>query len=123
MGGDYENTLISLVTYVVSPQGTDLAPAPPLEEDKTYTSTVVRKDPKGEGDGFSNMRHRYVGKITFVAAVEYILFIVGSCGLGCWFHIDPSAISKKREPAIRSDQQIEEVIAVVEGAGIARDIA
>jgi hypothetical protein len=69
-GGGYENNLISPITYGVAPEGVDLAPAPPLEEDKSYTITVTRKDPKGEGDGFSNTRHRYVGKITFVASSE-----------------------------------------------------
>lgn len=70
MGGGYENTLISPITYGITPPGADLAPAPPLEKDKTYTITVIRKDPKGEGDGFSNTRHRYVGKVTFVATSE-----------------------------------------------------
>ena len=70
MGGDYENDLISPVTYGVPPPGADIAPAPPLEEDKTYTITVTRKDPKGTGDGFTNTRHRYVGKVTFIATRE-----------------------------------------------------
>jgi hypothetical protein len=70
MGGGYENSLLSPVTYGVAPEGADLAPAPPLEEGKGYTITVTRKDPKGEGEGFSNTRHRYVGKLTFVASQE-----------------------------------------------------
>jgi hypothetical protein len=70
VGSLYENTLISPITYGVEPPGADLAPAPPLEEDKSYTITVTRKDPKGSGDGFQNTRHRYVGKVTFVASSD-----------------------------------------------------
>jgi hypothetical protein len=70
MPGGYENTLISPVTYGVPPTGSEVAPALPLEEGKSYTITITRKDPKGIGDGFSNTRHRYVGKITFVATSE-----------------------------------------------------
>jgi hypothetical protein len=70
MGGAYENTLISPITYGVEPPGADLAPAPPLEADKSYTIVVIRKDPKGAGDGFQNTRHRYAGKVTFVASSD-----------------------------------------------------
>ena len=70
MGGNYENDLISPVTYGIAPPEADIAPAPPLEEDKTYTITITRKDPKGTGDGFTNTRHRYVGKVTFIATRE-----------------------------------------------------
>lgn len=66
--GDYENHLHSPVTYGVPPDGSDFAPAPPLEAGKTYTVTVTRKDERGSGDGFFNTRHRYVGTHTFVAA-------------------------------------------------------
>jgi hypothetical protein len=70
MGGGYANTLISPITYGIEPPGTDLAPAPTLEEGKSYTITVHRKDPKGQGDGFTATGHRYMGKITFVATRE-----------------------------------------------------
>ena len=68
VGSGYENNLRSPVTYGIPPPGSDVSEAPPLEPDKTYTVTVFRKDPKGQGDGFSNTRHRYVGKLTFVAS-------------------------------------------------------
>jgi hypothetical protein len=70
MPGGYENTLISPVTYGVDPPGADLAPATPLEEGKSYTVVVVRKDPKGQSDGFTSTGHRYDGKLTFVASSE-----------------------------------------------------
>lgn len=38
---------------------------PLLEPGKTYTVTIQREDPPGSGDGFTNTRHRYVGKQTF----------------------------------------------------------
>ena len=65
--GGYANNLMSPVTYGLPPPGSDVREAPPLERGKTYTVTVFRKDPKGGGDGFTNTRHRYVGKKTFVA--------------------------------------------------------
>jgi len=66
--GGYENNLRSPVTYGVPPAGSEVRGAPPLEPGKTYTISVTRKDPKGEGDGFTNTRHRYVGTKTFVAS-------------------------------------------------------
>lgn len=67
-GGDYDNLLRSPVTYGVPPVGSEMRGAPPLESGKTYTVTVVRKDPKGGGDGFTNTRHRYIGMKTFTAS-------------------------------------------------------
>lgn len=63
---DYENQLSSPVTYGVPPSGSEGRSAPPLEPGQTYTVTVTRKDPKGSGDGFTNTRHRYIGKKTFI---------------------------------------------------------
>ncbi len=65
--GGYENNLRAPVTYGVPPPDSEVAGAPPLEAGQTYTAVVVRKDPKGSGDGFFNTRHRYVGRRTFVA--------------------------------------------------------
>lgn len=71
MGGSYENTLQSPVTYGLPPAGSsEIREVPPLEEGKTYTIVVFRKDPKGSGDGFFNTRHRYEGQVTFVAQPE-----------------------------------------------------
>lgn len=67
IGPGYANNLKSPVTYGVPPAGAEVAPAPPLEEGKTYTVVVNRKDEKGSGEGFSNTRHKYVGTRTFVA--------------------------------------------------------
>lgn len=67
VGSAYANNLKAPVTYGVPPPGADVAPSPPLEEGKTYTVVVLRKDEKGSGEGFSNTRHRYVGTKTFVA--------------------------------------------------------
>ncbi len=64
----YENKLVSPVAHGVPPAGTEYVGGPPLEAGKTYTVTVTRKDEKGSGDGFSNTRHKYVGKATFVAS-------------------------------------------------------
>jgi hypothetical protein len=61
---EYANQLNSPVTYGVAPAGTNGRNASPLEPG-TYTVTVQRKDPLGSGDGFTNTRHRYVGKQTF----------------------------------------------------------
>ncbi len=66
-GSDYANNLRSPVTYGAPPPGSEVGEAPPLEQGKTYTVSVFRKDPKGKGDGFFNTRHRYVGTKTFVA--------------------------------------------------------
>lgn len=67
MGGDFANTLQSPVTYGVPPEGSEVRPAEPLVRGQTYSVTVFRTDPKGSGDGFFNTRHRYLGKLTFVA--------------------------------------------------------
>ena len=69
-GSNYANELASPVTDGKPPAGSEFRPAPPLEAGKTYTVTVFRKDPKGSGDGFTNTRHRYVGKKTFTAQAE-----------------------------------------------------
>jgi len=66
--GGYENRLQSPVTYGVPPPGSEVAAAPPLVAGATYTVTVLRKDEKGSGDGFTARRHRYVGTLTFVAS-------------------------------------------------------
>ena len=68
--GGYENDLHSPVTYGVPPEGSEVGPAPPLESGQVYTVTVYRKDPKGDGDGFFNTRHRYDGQLTFTASEE-----------------------------------------------------
>ena len=65
--GGYLNLLHSPVTYGVPPANAEVAAAPPLEAGKTYTVSILRKDEKGSGEGFSNTRHRYVGTHTFVA--------------------------------------------------------
>ena len=57
----------SPVTYGVPPSNAEVAGAPPLGAGKTYTVSILRKDEKGSGEGFSNSRHRYVGTHTFVA--------------------------------------------------------
>ena len=51
----YENKVKSPVTVTT-----------PLEIGETYSVYVQRKDTKGKGDGFSNTRHRYIGKKTFI---------------------------------------------------------
>jgi len=65
---NYENALHSPVTYGVPPPGSEVAAALPLTAGATYTVTVLRKDERGRGEGFSNTRHRYVGTHTFVAS-------------------------------------------------------
>ena len=67
MPGGFENTLQSPVTYGVTPAGSEVRPAAPLEPGKTYTVVVFRKDPKRQGDGFTSTGYRYVGTATFVA--------------------------------------------------------
>lgn len=68
--GGFENNLRSPVIYGIPPEGSAGQGSPSLEPGKTYTITIVRKDPKGDGDGFLNTRHRYEGVITFVASEE-----------------------------------------------------
>ena len=58
--------LHSPVTYGVPPSNAEVA-ASPLEAEKTYTVSILRKDEKGSGEGFGNNRDRYVGRHTFVA--------------------------------------------------------
>ncbi len=65
--GGYENRLDSPVIYGVPPAGSDVAAGPPLQAGKTYTVSITRKDERGDGDGFTNTRQRYVGSYTFVA--------------------------------------------------------
>ena len=65
--GGYENLLHSPVIYGVPPSNSEVAAGPPLLSGKTYTVSIVRKDEKGSGDGFTNTRRRYVGTLTFVA--------------------------------------------------------
>ena len=60
--------LHSPVTYGVPPANSEVAAGPQLQSGKTYTVSIVRKDEKGSGDGFTNTRQRYVGTHTFVAA-------------------------------------------------------
>lgn len=67
VGSSYANNLRSPVTYGIPPPGSEVREAPPLEQGKTYTVTVFRKDPNGSGEGFFNTHHRYIGKKTFVA--------------------------------------------------------
>lgn len=67
MGDGYENSLKSPVIYGVPPAGSEIGEAPPLEEGKTYTVVITRKDPKRSGDGFTSSGQRYIGKKTFVA--------------------------------------------------------
>jgi hypothetical protein len=67
MGGGFENSLQSPVTYGIPPSGSEVREGPPLEAGKTYTVTIFRKDPKGKGDSFLSTHHRYVGTKTFVA--------------------------------------------------------
>lgn len=59
--------LQSPVIYGMSPSNSEVAAAPPLQSGKTYTVSIVRKDEKGSGDGFTNTRQRYAGTHTFVA--------------------------------------------------------
>jgi hypothetical protein len=66
-GTGFENSLKSPVVYGVPPAGSEYSAAPALEAGKTYTVTVFRKDPKGQGDGFTGTGHRYVGVKTFTA--------------------------------------------------------
>lgn len=66
--GGYENALRSPVTYGVAPAGSEIAGAEPLIAGETYTVTVFRMDERGEGEGFTNTRQRYVGTLTFVAS-------------------------------------------------------
>lgn len=66
--GGYENSLHSPVTYGVPPPGSEVAAAAPLTAGATYTVTVIRKDERGKGEGFTNTRHRYDGVLTFVAS-------------------------------------------------------
>ncbi len=66
--GGYQNLLHSPVTYGVPPANSEVAAGPQLQSGKTYTVSIVRKDEKGSGDGFTNTRQRYVGTHTFVAA-------------------------------------------------------
>jgi hypothetical protein len=63
------NTLVSGLAYgEASPIGgaTDV-PARPLAAGATYTVEVIRRDPKGSGDGFTNTSNRYVGTARFTA--------------------------------------------------------
>jgi hypothetical protein len=63
------NTLVSGLAYgEASPAGgaTDV-PAQPLTAGATYTVEVIRRDPKGSGDGFTNTSNRYVGTARFTA--------------------------------------------------------
>ncbi len=66
--GGYANLLQSPVTYGVPPPNSEVAAAPPLQQGKTYTVVIVRKDEKGSGEGFTNTRNRYAGTLTFVAS-------------------------------------------------------
>ena len=61
------NLLHSPVTYGVPPSNAEVA-APPLEAGTTYTVSMLRKDEKGSGEGFTKNRDRYVGTHTFEAA-------------------------------------------------------
>ncbi len=63
------NTLVSGLAYGdAAPAGgfTDV-PAQSLTAAATYTVEVVRRDPKGSGDGFTNTSNRYVGTARFTA--------------------------------------------------------
>lgn len=66
--GGYANLLQSPMTYGVPPANSEVAAGPPLQEGKTYTVVIVRKDEKGRGEGFTNTRHRYAETHTFVAS-------------------------------------------------------
>jgi hypothetical protein len=63
------NGLQSGVAYGASPAaGTTDVPAKPLVAGETYTAQVIRRDPRGAGEGFTNTSNRYVGTATFTVA-------------------------------------------------------
>jgi hypothetical protein len=63
------NTLVAGLAYGDSaPVGGSVdVPAQPLTAGAVYTAEVVRRDPKGSGDGFTNTSNRYVGTAQFTA--------------------------------------------------------
>ena len=61
------NGLVSGIRYGATPAGgTTDVPAKPLVPGELYTAQVIRQDPKGSGDGFTNTSNRYVGTATFM---------------------------------------------------------
>jgi hypothetical protein len=61
-----ENSIQSGVVYGSAPAtGTTDVPAKPLVAGEEYTAQVIRRDPRGSGDGFTNTANRYVGTATF----------------------------------------------------------
>jgi hypothetical protein len=69
-----KNSIRSGVEYGrAAPAGaTTDVPAKPLIAGQTYTVQVVRADPKGTGDGFTNTSNRYVGTATFAIPTTVI---------------------------------------------------
>jgi len=64
-----DNGLQSGMAYGSSPAtGTTDVPAQPLVAGETYTAQVIRRDPRGSGEGFTNTANRYVGTATFTVA-------------------------------------------------------
>ena len=62
-----EKPVISPVTYGITQKGTVSSEATPLIVGKTYTVYVLRDDPKGSGDGFTNTRNVYEAVAVFIA--------------------------------------------------------
>lgn len=64
--GMQENEVRSPVTYGKKQEGTWSSEAEPLVVGETYTVYVLRDDPKGSGDGFTNTRNVYEAVAVFV---------------------------------------------------------
>ena len=60
-----EHSVTSPVTYGVEQTGTWSSEALPLIPGETYTVYVLRDDPKGSGDGFTNTHNIYEAAIVF----------------------------------------------------------
>ena len=66
VAGAWGNGLRAPIPYGVVPAGaTADVPAAPLVAGQPYTVWVLRDDPEGSGEGFSNTRNRYAGTATF----------------------------------------------------------
>jgi len=62
------NGLAGPITYGVVPATADEnVPAQALVAGQTYTAELVRHDPKGTGDGFTNTSNTYRDTVVFVA--------------------------------------------------------
>ena len=64
--GMQEQPVRSPVTYGKKQEGTWASEAQPLVSGETYTVYVLRDDPKGSGDGFTNTRNVYEAVAVFV---------------------------------------------------------